>query len=142
MLLRVGQIALGELQPERAMKAIERVLEDEPGNYEARDAAERLLEIGSVRIRASRSLETVYEAQDEIRDLVRVLSVRVEALRPDPEQSLSAKELAESESERRDLLRLNPLRSRTIDCTTTKALSRSSRSWLRWIRTIWIYASG
>lgn len=105
LLLRVGQIALGEHQPERAMTAIERVLEDEPSNYEARDVAERLLEIGSVRVRASRTLEAVYEAQDEIRDLVRVLAARVEALRPDPEQTLSAEELAESESERRDLLR-------------------------------------
>jgi len=105
LLLRIGQIALDEHQPERAMKAIERVLEDEPGSYEARDAAERLLEIGSVRVRASRSLELVYEAQDEIRDLVRVLGVRVEALRPDAAQTQSPKELAAAEAERRDLLR-------------------------------------
>ena len=105
LLLRIGQIALEQHDPERATKAIERVLEDEPGNYEARDVAERLLLIGSVRVRASRVLEVVYEAQDEIRDLVRVLSVRVEALRPDPEQKTSQKKLAEMEGERRDLLR-------------------------------------
>jgi len=105
LLLRSGQIALEQHDPERAIKAIERVLEDEPGNYEARDVAERLLLIGSVRVRASRVLEVVYEAQDEIRDLVRVLSVRVEALRPDPEQKTSQKKLAEMEGERRDLLR-------------------------------------
>jgi tetratricopeptide (TPR) repeat protein len=105
LLLRTGQIALGEHEPERAMTAIERVLEDEPDNYEARDVAERLLEIGSVRVRASRCLEVVYEAQDEIRDLVRVLAVRVEALRPDEDQARTPKDLAERESERRDLLR-------------------------------------
>lgn len=104
-LVRIGQLALALHQPERSMQAIERVLESDPTSYEARDTAEELLQIGSVRTRAARALEAVYEVRDEIRDLVRVLGVRVEGLRPVEGESLAPEEEQEREDERRDLLR-------------------------------------
>ncbi|HSC87655.1 MAG TPA: hypothetical protein VLC09_10310, partial [Polyangiaceae bacterium] len=102
LLVRSGQLSLALHLPERSITAIERVLVEEPTNYEARDIAEELLRIGSVRMRAARALETVYEARDEIRDLVRVLGVRVEGLRPSDEAGEVDKD---AEEERRDLLR-------------------------------------
>lgn len=104
-LIRVAQTALALHSPEQAIAAIQRVLEEDHGNYEARDIAEELLQIGSVRVRAAISLEAVYESKDEIRDLVRVLGVRVEALRVGEEEQLSEKEVQERENDRRDLLR-------------------------------------
>ncbi len=104
-LVRVARIALSLLKPELAIIGVERVLEDDPGNYEARDIAEELLQIGSVRVRAAMALEVVYETKDEIRDLVRVLGVRVEALRPKDSEELSDEEAKRREDERRDLLR-------------------------------------
>lgn len=104
-LIRVAQTALALHNPEEAILAIQKVLEEDPGNYEARDIAEELLQISSVRVRAALSLETVYESKDEIRDLVRVLGVRVEALRVGEEEELSAAEVLERENDRRDLLR-------------------------------------
>jgi hypothetical protein len=53
-----------------------------------------MLEIGGLRQRAARLLESVYQARDEIRDLVRVLEVRLEAFGSDP-----------ANEERRELLR-------------------------------------
>ncbi len=105
ILVRAATLALALHIPEQAMLAIEQVLSDEPSNYEARDLAEELLPIGSVRVRAALALEAVYEAKDEIRDLVRVLGVRVEALRPQEDESLDESTLAEHENDRRDLLR-------------------------------------
>src|SRR5690606_37914171 len=82
VLLRVGHLALELHQPERSMSAVEEVLEQDLTDYEARELAEKLLEIGSVRLRAARVLESIYESRDEIRDLVRVLGVRLDVLRP------------------------------------------------------------
>lgn len=101
-LVRFARLALGLHQPEAAIEALERVLGEDPGNYEARDVAEELLEIGGVRVRAAIALESVYEIKDEIRDLVRVLGVRVEALRP---KGSERPEDPAREDERRDLLR-------------------------------------
>ncbi len=103
--VRFAQLALSLHLPERAVGAIEAVLVEEPGNYEARDIAEELLQIGSVRVKAALALEVVYETKDEIRDLVRVLGVRVDALRPQEGQELDETEIREREDERRDLLR-------------------------------------
>ncbi len=104
-LVRVAQVALALHRPDQAVSAIEKVLQEDTGNYEARDIAEELLQIGSVRVRAALSLEMVYESRDEIRDLVRVLGVRVEALRVGEDEDLSETELQEREDDRRDLLR-------------------------------------
>lgn len=103
--VRIAQLALSLHQPERSAAAVERVLEADPGSYEARDVAEELLKIGGVRIRAARALESVYEARDEIRDLVRVLGVRVEGLRPNADEPVDSNLAQEREDERRDLLR-------------------------------------
>src|SRR5690606_20404404 len=104
-LVRASRIALALLLPDLAIVWIERVLEDDPGNYEARDIADDIIQIERVRVRAALALERVYESKDEIRDLVRVLGVRVEALRPKESEELSEKVVQEREDERRDLLR-------------------------------------
>lgn len=104
-LVRLAQTALSLHVPEQAIAAIETVLQEDPNNYEARDIAEELLQIGRVRVRAALALETVYESKDEIRDLVRVLGVRVEALRPREDEELDEDEVQRREDDRRDLLR-------------------------------------
>ena len=79
--LRLAKIQLEKLhQPDKAMTHVEDVLRERPNDYPARELAEKLLEIGSMRARSARTLEVVYEARDEIRDLVRVLAIRLEAL--------------------------------------------------------------
>jgi golgin subfamily B member 1 len=81
MKLRLGRIQLDVLhQPGSAVEHIEDVLRERVNDYDARQLAERLLEIGDHRIRAAKMLETVYEARDEVRDLVRVLEIRLKAL--------------------------------------------------------------
>lgn len=95
--LRLAQIQLDLLQPDKAVDHVDDVLQERPNDYEARELAERMLEIGSLRIRAARMLERVYEVRDEIRDLVRVLTIRLEALDQEPSE--------ETEDERRELLR-------------------------------------
>lgn len=81
MKLRLGKIQLEILhEPGKAVAHVEDVLRERPGDYDARQLAERLLEIGDHRIRAARMLEAVYEARDEVRDLVRVLEIRLSAL--------------------------------------------------------------
>ncbi len=79
--LRLARIQLQQLhQPDKALVHVEDVLRERPNDYGARELAESLLEIGSVRARAAVMLEAVYEARDEIRDLVRVLVIRLEEL--------------------------------------------------------------
>ncbi|MEZ4225660.1 MAG: tetratricopeptide repeat protein [Polyangiaceae bacterium] len=98
--LRLSRLLLEKLhQPDKAVGHVEDVLTERPNDYDARELAERLLEIGNLRLRAARMLETVYEARDEVRDLVRVLAVRLE------EQDKSAAGEGELDDERRDLLR-------------------------------------
>lgn len=104
-LVRVAQAAIAQHVPERAVAAIEQVLSEDPSNYESRDIAEELLLIGSVKGRAAKALESVYESKDEIRDLVRVLGVRVESLRPHEGETLTDSEVNDRENERRELLR-------------------------------------
>ena len=80
--LRLAEIALDKLhQPELAMRQIEEVLSEDVNNARGRELAERILEIGSLRIRAALLLERVYEARDEVRELVRVLDTHLRALR-------------------------------------------------------------
>src|SRR5690606_24882069 len=99
--VRAARLAVELHEPERAIEHVEEVLTTNPADYEARDVAETLLQIGKVRLRAASLLEATYEARDEVRDLVRVLGVRAEALRP----ASPADSTPEIETERRDLLR-------------------------------------
>ena len=77
--LRLARLQLGLHEPDRAIAHVEDVLRERVNDHDARQLAERLLEIGSLRVRAARALETVYEARDEVRDLVRVLEARIDA---------------------------------------------------------------
>ncbi len=78
---RLAQLLLDRLhRPDQAIGLIQELLADNYNDRDARMLAERLLEIGSLRAEAAKSLEHVYEARDEIRDLVRVLSIQLECL--------------------------------------------------------------
>ncbi len=99
--LRIARIELVHLhRPESAMGLVEQVLVERPNDYGARELAERLLEIGSMKGRAARALEAVYEARDEIRDLVRVLKARRAASAEAVKEGLPV-----DEAEERDVLR-------------------------------------
>ncbi|HWZ92099.1 MAG TPA: hypothetical protein VNW92_24720, partial [Polyangiaceae bacterium] len=92
--LRLAKLDLDLHEPEKSIVHVEDVLRERINDYQARELAERMLEIGGLRARAARMLETVYEARDEIRDLVRVLEIRLEGFGSDP-----------ANEERRELLR-------------------------------------
>ncbi|MBN1609318.1 MAG: tetratricopeptide repeat protein [Polyangiaceae bacterium] len=97
--LRLARIQLHDLhEPEKAIGYVDDVLSERPGDYDARELAERLLEIEALRGRAARMLEAVYESRDQIRDLVRVLQIRLDALPP-------AGAKGADEDERAELLR-------------------------------------
>ena len=101
--LRASALYLDELhQPERALQHVEEVLTSDVNNGRARELAERILTIGSLKRRASEILERVYEHRDEPRELVRVLDAQLVALR--------AHEGAEPEVETALLERLADLR--------------------------------
>jgi tetratricopeptide (TPR) repeat protein len=90
--LNLGRIYLDKLhEPDKSLEHLERVLELRQNDPDARQLVERLLEVGSLRQRAARVLEVVYEARDDVRNLVRVLEIRREGVT--------------DEQERRDLLR-------------------------------------
>jgi tetratricopeptide (TPR) repeat protein len=77
--LRLGRIYLDKLnQPELALPRLEDVLRLREADPEARQLVERLLDVESLRMRAARVLEVVYDRRDEIRNLVRVLDIRRE----------------------------------------------------------------
>lgn len=95
--LRLATLQLSLHQPQDAIGHTEDVLRERVGDYDARALAERMLEIGTLRARAARMLESVYEARDEVRDLVRVLEIRMEGL--------SDEDSPEARSERQELLR-------------------------------------
>ncbi|MCC6215752.1 MAG: tetratricopeptide repeat protein [Polyangiaceae bacterium] len=98
--VRLAQLALVRLhRPEGAIGPVEDVLASRPNDPDARELAERLLEIGSLRGRAARALEAVYAARDEVRELVRVLGVRLEEVDAAPGDE------AARDDERRSLLR-------------------------------------
>ncbi len=89
--LYLGRIYLDRLhKPEQAIGHVEEILHQKVEDDDARELAERLLEVGSQRGRAARILEEVYLARDQVRNLVRVLDVR--------------RELAVDDAERRELL--------------------------------------
>jgi golgin subfamily B member 1 len=93
--LRLAKLELDLLEPDRAIVHVEDVLRERVNDHDARTLAERMLEIGTLRPRAARMLEAVYESRDEVRELVRVLAIRLESLA----------EEEDTEEERRDLLR-------------------------------------
>ena len=77
--LYLGRIYLDRLhEPDRSLGHLDDVLRLREGDAEARQLVERLLDIGTLRLRAARILEVVYEARDEIRNLVRMLDIRRE----------------------------------------------------------------
>ncbi len=94
--LRLAKLQLDLHEPDKAVSHVEDVLREQVMNYEARALAERMLDIGGLRVRAARMLEAVYEARDDVRDLVRVLEIRLGGL-----EGLGA----DAELERRELLR-------------------------------------
>ena len=122
MKLRLGRIQLDVLhQPGKAVEHVEDVLRERGNDYDARQLAERLLEIGDHRIRAARMLEAVYEARDEVRDLVRVLEIRLGA------QDEAAGGAASIDDERKELLRrIATLRDERLrdDAGALEALAR------------------
>jgi tetratricopeptide (TPR) repeat protein len=84
--LRLARVQLEQLhEPQKAIVHVENVLSQRIGDYEARELAESILEIGSLRVRAARVLEDVYQARDEVRELVRVLEIRWSAIAEDPD---------------------------------------------------------
>lgn len=90
--LRLGRIYLDKLlEPTLALGHLEDVLRVRVGDADARQLVERLLDVGSLRLRAAHVLEAVYVARDEVRQLVRVLDI--------------LREGATDEAERRELLR-------------------------------------
>lgn len=95
--LRLARIQIELHHPESAIDHVEDVLRERQNDYEARELAERMLEIGTLRVRAARMLESVYEVRNEMRDLVRVLVIRLEGLDEEGE--------AENQAERCELLR-------------------------------------
>jgi golgin subfamily B member 1 len=104
--LRLARIQLEKLhQPEQAIEHVENVLRERQNDYEARELAEKLLEIGSMRARSASMLEQVYEQRGEIRDLVRVLAIRLEELDLRAGGADQASDDRELEDERRELLR-------------------------------------
>ncbi|HTQ07025.1 MAG TPA: tetratricopeptide repeat protein [Polyangiaceae bacterium] len=77
--LRLSRLQLDLHQPDKAIAHVEDVLRERVNDPDAKKLAERLLEIGSLRVRAARILEVVYETRDEVRDLARVLATRLDA---------------------------------------------------------------
>ncbi len=91
--LRLARLQLALHEPDKAIAHVEDVLRERVNDHEARQLAERLLEIGTLKVRAARALEIVYESRDEVRDLVRVLEARIDA------------ETDATPEERRDMIR-------------------------------------
>ncbi len=99
--VRLAQIHLDRLhQPQRALDHLEEVLRLDVTNPDARLLVERILDIGSLRTRAARILEAVYEARDEIRDLVRVLEIQLEGADSDPARRALLQRIASLRDER------------------------------------------
>lgn len=104
--LRLARVQLERLHhPELAIVHVADVLGARINDYQARELAERMLDIGSLRVRAAGVLEAVYESRDEMRDLVRVLEIRLEAYKPVGSDESEVAAEPEREHERRDLLR-------------------------------------
>jgi tetratricopeptide (TPR) repeat protein len=105
--LYLGRLYLEQLLvPDRALAHIEEILRSRHDDADARELAERMLDIGSLRLRTAALLENVYEARDEVRSLVRMLEIRLDALRASREGAKDAAPAKEGEAdEKKTLLR-------------------------------------
>ncbi len=99
--LRLAALHLDSLKDAaRAMPHVEDVLRADPNQREARDLAERILQVPALRGRAAEVLEAVYETRDEVRDLVRVLDIRLETATDEGEQRSLLRRIATLRDER------------------------------------------
>ncbi|MGO9708401.1 MAG: hypothetical protein ACLQBL_06045 [Polyangiaceae bacterium] len=79
--LRLGALRFSRLgDPKQALDELEDVLQADPAGREARDIAEKCLEVPALRARAAVVLERVYVARDDVRELVRILEIRLESV--------------------------------------------------------------
>ena len=99
--LYLGRLYLDRLHtPDRSLPVLEDVLRLRESDADARQLVERLLEVGSLRLRAARVLEAVYEARDEMRNLVRVLDIRREGTTDTTEKKDLLRRVSELRDER------------------------------------------
>ncbi len=99
--LYLGRLYLEQLLvPERALAHIEAILRARHDDPDARELAERMLEIGSLKLRTAALLEDVYSARDEVRSLVRMLEIRLEASSDAEEQRTLLRRIGELRDER------------------------------------------
>ncbi len=99
--LYLGRLYLEQLLvPDRALSHIEDILQGRHDDGDARELAERMLEIGSLKLRTAVLLEGVYEARDEVRSLVRMLEIRLEAATDVEEKKTLLRRIGELKDER------------------------------------------
>ncbi len=99
--LYLGRLYLEQLLvPDRALSHIEEILRSRHDDGDARELAERMLDIGSLKLRTAVLLENVYEARDEVRSLVRMLEIRLEAAAEADEKKTLLRRVGELKDER------------------------------------------
>lgn len=99
--LYLGRLYLEQLLvPDRALSHIEEILRTRHEDADARELAERMLEIGSLKLRTAVLLESVYEARDEVRSLVRMLEIRLDASTDAAERQVLLRRIGELKDER------------------------------------------
>ncbi|MFO0612975.1 MAG: tetratricopeptide repeat protein [Polyangiaceae bacterium] len=99
--LYLGRLYLERLeQPEASLTKCEEILHARPDDPEARELAERLLELEPLRLRAAVLLEGVYEARDDAKSLVRMLEIRLERCRDQAEKRDLLRRISEIRDER------------------------------------------
>jgi golgin subfamily B member 1 len=99
--LYLGRLYLEQLLvPDRALHHIDAILKSRPEDADARELAERMLEIGSLRLATACLLEGVYEARDEVRPLVRMLEIRLESSKETEERRELLRRIGELRDER------------------------------------------
>ncbi len=99
--LYLGRLYLEQLLvPDRALAHVEAILSGRHEDADARELAERLLEIGSLRLRTAQLLESVYESRGEHRSLVRMLEIRLEAATKPEERAELLRRIGELRDEK------------------------------------------
>lgn len=99
--LYLGRLYLERLDsPERAQLKAEEILTARPEDPDARELAERLLEIEPLRLKTALLLETVYEVKDDIKNLVKMLEIRLGAAKDDGEKRELLRRISELRDER------------------------------------------
>jgi len=99
--LYLGRLYLEQLLvPDRALAHVEEILTGRPDDPDARELAERMLEIGSLKHRTAVLLERVYEEKGETRSLVKMLEIRLEASCDAEEQITLLRTIGELRDER------------------------------------------